>query len=88
MNHYYTQITVTDNGIGMSNETLNKLFRIDTNLNLTTQGTANEKGTGLGLIICKEFIEKHGGNIQVTSKLDKGSQFKIILPFKKTEKFD
>jgi signal transduction histidine kinase len=55
-----------------------KLFRIDANL--STRGTENEKGTGLGLFLCKEFIEKHGGKIWVESESGKGSIFKFNLP--------
>ena len=72
------EITVADNGVGMSEETQNKLFAIDTNI--ITKGTANEKGSGLGLILCKEFIEKHGGKIWVKSELGKGSAFIFSLP--------
>ncbi|MCJ7773923.1 MAG: HAMP domain-containing histidine kinase, partial [Desulfobacterales bacterium] len=55
-----------------------KLFRIDTSL--STRGTENEKGTGLGLFLCKEFIEKHGGKIWVETDPGKGSTFKLNLP--------
>jgi PAS domain S-box-containing protein len=72
------EITVSDNGVGMSEETQSKLFRIDTNI--TTPGTANEKGSGLGLILCQEFVEKHGGKIWVESELGKGSAFTFSLP--------
>jgi signal transduction histidine kinase len=72
------EISVSDNGIGMTKETVAKLFKIDANL--STCGTENEKGTGLGLFLCKEFIEKHGGKIWVESELGKGSIFKFILP--------
>ena len=64
---------VEDNGIGMDNKTVNRIFKAETNY--STYGTANEKGTGLGLIICKEFIEKHGGSIRVESEKGKGSRF-------------
>jgi len=74
----FIEITVSDNGIGMNKETLNKLFVIQTNE--TTLGTANEKGSGLGLILCKEFIEKQGGKIWVESEIGKGSDFKFTLP--------
>ncbi|MGV8944953.1 MAG: transporter substrate-binding domain-containing protein [Lutibacter sp.] len=74
------EITISDNGVGMSEETQNKLFKIDTNI--TTTGTANEKGSGLGLILCKEFVEKHGGKIWAKSELGKGSSFVFSLPFR------
>ncbi len=72
------EISVIDTGIGISEENINKLFKIDTHY--TTQGTSDEKGTGLGLIICKEFIKKSGGKIWVESKPDIGSAFKFTLP--------
>jgi len=72
------EISVSDNGIGMNKETLVKLFRIDANL--STKGTANEKGTGIGLFLCKDFIEKHGGKLWVESELGKGSVFRFLLP--------
>jgi two-component system sensor histidine kinase/response regulator len=74
------EICVTDNGIGMSKATLDKLFHIDTLL--STPGTQNEKGTGLGLVLSKEFIDKHGGFIRVESEEGKGSRFCISLPVK------
>jgi signal transduction histidine kinase/ligand-binding sensor domain-containing protein len=76
--HEDTEVAVTDNGIGMSEETISKLFRLDANL--MTRGTDNEKGTGLGLFLCKEFVEKHGGEIWVTSETGKGSTFRFIIP--------
>jgi signal transduction histidine kinase len=72
------EISVSDSGIGMTKETMAKLFRIDSNL--STHGTENEKGTGLGLILCKEFVEKHGGKIWVESESGKGSIFRFTLP--------
>jgi signal transduction histidine kinase len=72
------EISVSDNGIGMTKETMEKLFRIDSNL--STRGTENEKGTGLGLFLCKEFVEKHGGKIEVDSENGKGSTFIVSLP--------
>jgi len=72
------EISVSDSGIGMTKETMAKLFRIDTNL--STRGTENEKGTGLGLFLCKEFVEKHAGKIWVESESGKGSVFKFVLP--------
>ncbi len=72
------EVSVSDTGIGMSGETIAKLFRIDANL--STRGTENEKGTGLGLFLCKEFVEKHNGEIWVESTPGKGSTFKFMLP--------
>ena len=71
-------ISVSDNGIGIEQEDLSKLFDIS-NI-LTTKGTAGETGTGLGLLICKEFVRKHGGKIWVESEVGKGSNFKFTLP--------
>lgn len=73
------EISVTDTGIGMSNETISKLFKIH-ELS-STEGTEKETGTGLGLILCKNFIEKHGGKIWVESELGKGSCFRITIPY-------
>ncbi len=81
-NHSSVEISVNDNGIGISDENKNKLFRLDSNV--STYGTADEKGSGLGLVLCKEFIEKHGGNIRVVSDVGKGSEFKIKLPYQNT----
>jgi signal transduction histidine kinase len=74
----FVEIEVSDNGIGISEETVAKLFRIDADL--STLGTENEKGTGLGLFLCKEFVEKHGGKIWVESESGRGSTFKLVLP--------
>ena len=71
-------VFVKDSGVGMSKETIDKLFRIDESI--TTKGTSGEKGTGLGLILCKEFVEKLGGNIWVESELGKGTTFYFTLP--------
>lgn len=75
---HYFQIRISDTGIGISPDNLNKLFRIDQNV--STLGTDNEKGTGLGLILCKEFIEKNKGKIWVESQKGKGSSFYFTLP--------
>jgi len=74
----HVEITITDTGIGMSKEVIKKLFRIDESF--STKGTNNEKGSGLGLIICKEFVEIHGGKIWVESKEGKGSIFHFTIP--------
>jgi PAS domain S-box-containing protein len=71
-------ISVSDNGIGIPPENLTKLF--DISEVITTTGTAKETGTGLGLLLCKEFVEKHGGKIWVESEVGKGSDFKFTLP--------
>lgn len=71
-------VTVTDNGVGIQKETIEKLFHIDQSY--TTAGTQNERGTGLGLILCKEFVEKHGGRIWVESQVMKGSKFCFTIP--------
>lgn len=67
-----------DNGVGIPKENLDKLFNIDTKV--ATYGTANEPGTGLGLILCHEFMEKNEGTIRVESEVGKGSRFIISLP--------
>ncbi len=77
-NQYEHLISVTDNGVGISEEAINRLFRIDQNY--STTGTQNEKGTGLGLILCKELIEKHRGRIWCESETGKGSTFYFSLP--------
>lgn len=75
------KIDVIDSGIGISEENIKKLFVIDKNV--TTPGTDGEVGTGLGLVLCKEFIEKNDGTIWVESKLGEGSVFSIMLPIGK-----
>jgi PAS domain S-box-containing protein len=77
----HVEITISDDGIGMNKEKLKGLFNISSNT--TTMGTANEKGSGLGLVLCKEFVEKHKGEIWVESKEGKGSDFKFTLPLNK-----
>lgn len=70
-------IHISDNGIGMEKSIVENIFRIDHNT--ASAGTADEKGTGLGLLICKEFVEKNRGQIKAESELSKGSTFTIIL---------
>ena len=72
------QVSVKDNGVGMAQEEVKNIFRLDATH--STPGTANEKGTGLGLLICKEFAEKLGGTIWVESEPGKGSTFIFTLP--------
>ncbi len=76
-------VSVKDNGVGMATEVLRILF--DKTAPYTTRGTANEKGTGLGLILCKEFVEKNGGRIWVESAEDYGSTFYFTLPKAETQ---
>jgi signal transduction histidine kinase len=64
--------------VGINSESIGKLFRIDESY--STVGTQNEKGTGLGLLLCKEFIDKHGGRIWVESERGKGSRFFFSIP--------
>ncbi|GAK55026.1 response regulator receiver sensor signal transduction histidine kinase [Candidatus Vecturithrix granuli] len=71
-------ISIADTGIGIPSEKIEKLFQIDEKFQ--RDGTAGEKGTGLGLILCKEFIEKHNGRIWVESKEGKGTTFRFTLP--------
>ncbi|MCD4736378.1 MAG: tetratricopeptide repeat protein, partial [Bacteroidales bacterium] len=71
-------ISVLDNGIGIDEGDIPKLFRIDQQVK--RKGTANEEGTGLGLILCREFVEKNGGTIFVESETKKGSKFSFSLP--------
>lgn len=75
----FLEIAISDTGVGMSADKQRKLFNIGEK-NTTTSGTAGEKGTGLGLILCKEFVEKHGGKIWVTSEVGQGSTFTFTLP--------
>lgn len=70
-------VSVQDTGVGMPKQVLDKLFRIDAKH--TTAGTAKEKGTGLGLILCKEFVEKNGGRIWVESEEGKGTIFYFTI---------
>lgn len=75
-NAYYC-IYVQDSGLGMSDEIQSKLFRIDKNI--TTVGTSGESGTGLGLILCKEFVQLHQGTIWAESEINKGSTFYFTI---------
>jgi len=71
-------ITVSDNGIGIAKTDQEKLW--DISHSFSRKGTSNEEGTGLGLLLCKEFVDKHGGKIWVESELGKGSDFKFTIP--------
>lgn len=74
-------ISVADNGVGINQVSIDKLFRIEETY--STLGTQKEKGSGLGLLLCKEFVEKHGGRIWVESEVGKGSTFWFTIPLKK-----
>ena len=77
-NKSFAEISVSDNGVGMPPEKQDQLFKITKNI--STKGTKGEQGTGLGLVLCKEFIEKHEGIIRVESEIEKGSKFIFTLP--------
>jgi len=72
------QLEISDDGVGMNEQEANEVFEI--NRGTSKKGTSNEEGTGLGLILCKEFVEKNGGKIWVESLPCKGSTFYIDLP--------
>ena len=74
------ELSVTDNGVGIKKNDQEKLFRIDKHI--TTEGTSAEKGTGLGLILCKEFVAMNRGEIWVESEINKGATFIFTLPRK------
>lgn len=76
-------ISIADSGIGIHEDNIEKLFKLDQHF--STEGTNKEAGTGLGLILCKDFLEKNGGTIEVESKLGSGTTFIVKLPGNKTE---
>ncbi|MBN2350455.1 MAG: hypothetical protein JXJ22_16585 [Bacteroidales bacterium] len=78
----FVEISVKDTGIGIADEIKDNLFQIDKTI--TTSGTDGEKGTGLGLTLCKDFVEKHGGEIWVISSPGKGSVFSFTIPKSKS----
>ena len=75
-------ISVKDTGIGMSEEQISSLFCLEQSVPVT--GSSEEKGTGLGLLLCKEFVDMHGGVIRAESVPGKGTTFSFTLPDKKT----
>ncbi|MHC9538262.1 MAG: PAS domain S-box protein [Vulcanimicrobiota bacterium] len=74
----HIEISITDTGTGMSKEQLKKLFKISETV--TEVGTEGEKGSGLGLMLCKEFVEKHGGALTIESEKGKGSSIAFTIP--------
>lgn len=83
-NDDFVDITVSDTGVGMEPDDIKKLFRIDEVI--STQGTSEEKGTGLGLVLCHDFVKKNNGDIRVESTVDKGSRFTVSLPVEERKK--
>ncbi|MBP6740120.1 MAG: PAS domain-containing sensor histidine kinase [Leptospiraceae bacterium] len=74
----FLEVSINDSGVGIEPENIEKIFSIDSKF--SKRGTENEKGTGLGLILCKEFVEMLGGKISVTSEIGVGSTFTFTLP--------
>ncbi|MBK8662238.1 MAG: HAMP domain-containing histidine kinase [Ignavibacteriales bacterium] len=74
----FSEIYVADNGVGINPSSLSKMFRIESQS--TTLGTAHEKGTGLGLVLCKDMVEKNGGTIRVSSEVGVGTTFYFTIP--------
>jgi signal transduction histidine kinase len=74
----FVQVSVKDDGLGICQESLSNLFKLDKMH--SRKGTGGEKGTGLGLLLCKEFIEKHGGKIWVKSEIGEGTTVFFTLP--------
>jgi signal transduction histidine kinase len=74
----FVEISVKDSGIGMTREMIGNLFKLDTQIN--RPGTKGEPSTGLGLILCKGFIEKHGGKMNLESEEGKGTIFRFTIP--------
>ena len=81
----YIEICILDSGVGLAPDTVEKLFKME--YAESCVGTENEQGTGLGLLLCKEFAEKNGGRIYVESELGKGSKFYFTLPILKTQSY-
>jgi signal transduction histidine kinase len=75
------EISVADNGVGMSEETIQNIF--DPSIKVTSKGTSNENGSGFGLMLCREFVEKLDGQLLIESEEGKGSNFKFTLPWGK-----
>jgi signal transduction histidine kinase len=80
VNDFFVEISVADTGIGMGIEMLENLFSMD--VNSKRPGIDGEHSTGLGLLLCKEFVERHGGEIKVESQVQKGTRFSFTIPLK------
>ncbi|MDO9577150.1 MAG: HAMP domain-containing sensor histidine kinase [Candidatus Cloacimonadales bacterium] len=74
----HLEISVSDSGVGINDTNMKKLFNLNTNY--STTGTGNEKGSGLGLILCRDFVEKNGGKIRVESEIGRGTKFSFTIP--------
>jgi PAS domain S-box-containing protein len=81
-NEKFIEISVEDNGVGIAPDDIKKLFRMD--LYFSTEGTLNESGSGLGLLLCKDIVDKYNGNIWVESELYNGSKFIFTIPIIET----
>ena len=79
----FAKISIKDNGVGISPENLVHLFELDAHY--TSEGTEHEKGTGLGLMLCKEFLEINKGSLKVESHINRGSIFTVYLPLENSE---
>ncbi len=75
--HDYKMITIRDTGVGMEKDLIEKIFNLE--INTSTRGTDNEEGTGLGLVLCKELIEKNGGKIKIDSEPGEGTLVKLLF---------
>ena len=72
------EVAVSDTGVGMTREQAERLFRFDGSA--VSEGTEGEHGTGLGLLICREFVNRHGGVLNIESEAGRGSIFRFMLP--------
>ncbi|MBE0650309.1 MAG: PAS domain S-box protein [Bacteroidales bacterium] len=77
-NNHEVIVSVTDNGVGINDKDIDKLFRLE--YTYSTNGTKEESGTGLGLLLCKEFVNMHSGKIMVESTVEKGTTFSFTIP--------
>ena len=75
----YTLVSIQDSGVGIPPDKIEKIFKIEENT--STRGTNAEKGTGLGLVLCKELVEKQGGEISITSMVNEGTTVCFTIPF-------